>query len=122
MDSSHVLLLDVGSRECGVTQKATKGLLIRICPCFVRLYIKEAWPGPYECDDVSPDARSERTSDHKSHTTSKRSAVQDFAGPGVDGLRAKGRPGFCEGAERYLRTFRGEFLGLIVTLLSLVGP
>ncbi len=65
-----MLLLDVGSRERGMTQRATKGLFIRICPCFVRLYIEESWLGRYECDDVSPDARSGRTSDHKSHTSS----------------------------------------------------
>ena len=64
-----MFLLDVGSRECGMTQKATKGLLIRICPSFVRLYIEKSWLDPYGCDDVSPDARSGRTSDHKSHTT-----------------------------------------------------
>jgi len=63
-----MLLLDVGSRERGMTQKATKGLLICICPSFVRLYSEEPWLGPYECDGVSPDARSGRMSDHNNHT------------------------------------------------------
>ena len=62
----------------------------------------------------------ENVRSQKSHYK-QRSAVQDFAGPAVDRLGAEGRPGFCKGAEKYLHTFLGEFLGLIVALLPVVG-
>jgi hypothetical protein len=71
MDSSHMLLLNIGSSESGLTEKATKGLLLRICPSVVRSCIELTRPVSYECDDASQDARSEKMSDHSSHTTSR---------------------------------------------------
>jgi hypothetical protein len=71
-----VLLLHVGSRESGMTDRATEGLLIRICPSLVRSSITSSERDAYECDDVSPDARFGRRSDHKSHTSSNVSSAR----------------------------------------------
>jgi hypothetical protein len=88
-----MLLLHVGSGESGMTDRATEGLLIRICPSLVRSFIPSSERDTYECDDVSPDARFGRRSDHKSHTSNNVSR-QDFAGLGVSRPGAEGHAGF----------------------------
>ncbi len=127
-----MLLLDVGSRECGMTQRATKGLLIRICPCFVRQYIEESGLGCY-CTSATmshqmlgPGERpiTKVTLQATISSAGLRWAGSRWAGGRGGGGGAGGRAGGAKdvllsvrGAERDLRTFLGESLGLTVSLL-----